>query len=493
MNKTLVPIVGILLLLGVLFIIWQDNLGMKWELLQKDFESEQLKHKQEIQSLNKKLRLIESENRDLKKQLDEQNERLVAVKPISESAETQKNPTKVISSPKMVLEEEKSPSIQVQLLEDRNQQLDSEKDTMSLQLKTAEQKIKELENENSEHAFRLSSAMAQESQDMDPLLRSIPTRSTIHNLVQHNIKAWLELGEFMKLSLDRKDFLGRTPVHLAAELGLKDQLEVLYKFGEKVDEKDMLGYTPLQRAIESKADTLTWFNGKAVNYEVKDRQGWRLMHHAAKVGNISAAKFLQDKGQDIDQEVTRGITPLMIALAYRQDEMVFWLLKKGARINARDNLGQSVMHYVARFSEEQMVRLLIKYHPTINVPDGNGRTPLHYAAILGRNDMVKTLLNYGAIAVFKDNGHCSPIHHAAMGNHNKVVETFLEYGVHVDDLDVVGRTPLHIAVVLGNVKLVNLLLSWGANIAMQDGVGKTPEQWAKELGRHHIIKLFEDL
>jgi ankyrin repeat protein len=485
MNKKFFPLAGVSLLLLVLFIVWQDNHNMELELLKKDHESNQEQDDQDVQKLLSKLRSFEAENSHLKEQLIAQSKKL---------EQLQKSVVQTVEvTPKAFSNQESAVKVQVQMLENKTKELDDEKVSLSQQLKIAEEKLLKLENINSENVFRLSSALGDESKIEDPLLKALPTRSTVHDLVNHNAKEWLELGEFLKLSMSEKDGLGRTPVHLAAELGLGDQLDVLYKFGNKIDQKDNFGYTPLQRAVEAKSDALAWFYGKGVDYDVKDKRGWKLIHHAAKVGNIPAAKFLKKNGLNLHEQTPGAITPLMISLAYQQNEMALWLLKEGANINARDALGQAVLHYVARFSESEILRMLLKHHPTMNSPDKNGRTPLHYAALLGRDEMVKALLKFGAIAVFKDNGHCSPIHHAAMGHHIKVVETFLNYGVHVDELDVVGRTPLHLAVVLGNVKMVNLLLSWGANVSMQDGLGRTPKEWAEQLKRHHINKLFEDL
>lgn len=487
MNKGFIPFIGILVLLLALLFFWNDNHQMELELVKRDYQAEKQQEQQNYQDVLKKLQSFERENGLLKKQLEEFS---VRVESAGNLLKEKKQP--VVTS-KVVKLKNSEALVQVELMEKQTQTVDSENSILNQKLKNAEMKILSLENKESEYALRLSSALRDESQIEDPFMKSMPTRSTIHDLVQQNVKEWLELGEFLKLSMDEKDALGRTPVHIAAELGLKDQLDVLYKFGNKIDSKDNFGKTPLQRAVESKSDSLVWFNGKGVNYDVKDKQGWKLIHHAAKVGNIFAAKFLKKNDVLLHEQAPGAITPLMIALAYQQIEMALWLLEDGSDVHARDDLGQSALHYVARFNTPDTLRLLAKYHPTVNSPDDNGRTPLHYAAILGRLDMVRALLDFGAIAVFKDNGHCSPIHHAAMGNHVNVVQELLEYGVHVDELDVVGRTPLHIAVVLGNVKLVNLLLSWGANVAMQDGTGQSPEQWAEKLKRHHITKLFEDL
>ena len=56
------------------------------------------------------------------------------------------------------------------------------------------------------------------------------------------------------------------------------------------------------------------------------------------ITSIESVKFLVEKGADVDLEDDDGMTPLMHAVRYKQDEVVEYLLTKKADVNKPDKV-----------------------------------------------------------------------------------------------------------------------------------------------------------
>lgn len=84
-----------------------------------------------------------------------------------------------------------------------------------------------------------------------------------------------------------------------------------------------------------------------------DIYGWTPLHHAARRVNESIAIFLLLSGADIEARNGFYQTPLIVAATRVNGfEMVQYLLECGANIEARDDQGNTINHYLTR---EEMV------------------------------------------------------------------------------------------------------------------------------------------
>lgn len=78
------------------------------------------------------------------------------------------------------------------------------------------------------------------------------------------------------------------------------------------------------------------------------------------------------------------------------------LLTKGARIEARNASGRTVLTLAALKGQTDIVRLLVAKGAEVNATDPNGMTPLMWAAFGGSADVVRLLLEKGADPARKD-------------------------------------------------------------------------------------------
>lgn len=74
-----------------------------------------------------------------------------------------------------------------------------------------------------------------------------------------------------------------------------------------------------------------------------------------------------------------------------QIERLLWL---GAKMNAVDDEGNSVLHWTVHYNEEAaMINCLLKYGADVNLQNKAGQSPLHWACIMERDAIVSYLLD----------------------------------------------------------------------------------------------------
>ncbi|XP_076762785.1 transient receptor potential channel pyrexia [Xylocopa sonorina] len=166
------------------------------------------------------------------------------------------------------------------------------------------------------------------------------------------------------------------------------------------------------------------------------------------------------------------------------------LLKKNAKVSARDSDGRTPLHLAACTASLPILEELLQYGANPCEWDLNKKfTPLHYAAASGDLNCVKCLIKSGADV---NAGICrkSPLYYAVLNNAVDCVKILLEAGASPNNPQVYTETPLHVAASLGSVTCMKLLLSYGADVRVQFGsMRSTPLHLAAEEGSAECTKL----
>jgi ankyrin repeat protein len=117
----------------------------------------------------------------------------------------------------------------------------------------------------------------------------------------------------------------------------------------------------------------------------------------AAAAGLDNTLLLLDHGADPNIPSQNGTTPLMVA---RTTEVVWLLVAKGARINARSKRGETALAAAAGRGDDESVKLLLSKGADVNAADYRGYTPLMHAAQYDRDapDVIRLLLAYGADA-----------------------------------------------------------------------------------------------
>jgi len=122
------------------------------------------------------------------------------------------------------------------------------------------------------------------------------------------------------------------------------------------------------------------------------------LYNALSTGDTKKVKEMLDLGAEVNGscEAYTGITPLMKAAEWGRADAVELLLKKGAKINAKDPRGNTALHLViangyALTSAVDTVKALMKGKPDLKAKNKEGKTPLDLADDCGVVGIIKAL------------------------------------------------------------------------------------------------------
>jgi len=226
-------------------------------------------------------------------------------------------------------------------------------------------------------------------------------------------------------------------------------------------------------------------------------QNWRLILAVLMVlfiSVVSGGSVFADDSEDILDAVCRGTA----------EQVELWFEKNADRISenggktlftARDKEGWTAVICAAANSDYKSAELLIKAGAEVNVKDNLGWTPLMYAADVAKGvEMISLLLDNGADQNIRNNDGDTPLIKAVSGNYNPTsrlatIRLLVEKGADIHATDPSGRSVLIRAVVNGNAEIVSYLLNKGTKLESVDQEGKTPLMWASTKGNLEIVKL----
>lgn len=122
------------------------------------------------------------------------------------------------------------------------------------------------------------------------------------------------------------------------------------------------------------------------------------------------------------------------------------LLSKGARVNAKDETGQTALHWVAPARDNsQMVKLLVAKGADVNARDRDGETALMIAASQSNPGILTALLAAGAEVNTQNNAGGTALMAAAFRANLDEIKILLAKGADLKLKDKKGRTAFDVA------------------------------------------------
>ena len=241
-------------------------------------------------------------------------------------------------------------------------------------------------------------------------------------------------------------------------------LDVNYNLGDKYSKS-----TPLIQAIKYKQTDI-------INYLLENNADLNLKEELtgftplmASFHNIAIAELLIEKGADIEARNVDGINALVYAVSLNDEEMVKFLLEKGADANT-----------VCEIENEHI------YMPP---------TPLMNAVYNGNTNIINMLLENGADINYTTD-EMTPLIYAAYKGNTNIINTLLENGVDINYTNYYGMTALMYAASYNQFEAVKILLENNADTSITDEDGRTALDMAKSKDNrkynNDIVKLLEE-
>lgn len=122
-----------------------------------------------------------------------------------------------------------------------------------------------------------------------------------------------------------------------------------------------------------------------------------LLYIAVPRGNLSLSRFALNFGASVNQRDLGSETPLMVAAANYQSDMVLLLLSKGANPNLRARTGRTALAFAVGMGDIKSTERLLQAGAQVDCcTRALGYTPLMDAVVDGKYEIAKQLIKYGA-------------------------------------------------------------------------------------------------
>jgi ankyrin repeat protein len=136
---------------------------------------------------------------------------------------------------------------------------------------------------------------------------------------------------------------------------------------------------------------------------------------AANARHVEIMKLLLQAGAKVDAADHNGMT-LLAGYGFFDPNVTTILLEAGANINATDGKGVTALMKASGYGFKQTIKILIEHHADVNLKDANGRTALMHAAAGRFSDAIPLLLENGADPNARDHSDKSALDLANASN-----------------------------------------------------------------------------
>ncbi len=206
---------------------------------------------------------------------------------------------------------------------------------------------------------------------------------------------------------------------------------------------------------------------------------------AVRQAKCRALEGLIEGGADV--EGLDGARALAFGLAGDHTECIELLLAAGARLEARDIFGETLLHEGARLKEPGLLRFVINSDLDLDARSRTGQTPLMIAAGVGRVGNARRLAAAGADLEARDQDGWTVLMIAVRQDQKQLAHEFIALGADVNAVSDLGWTPLMWASLAGREDLVEALLRAGADVDLSSRAGHSALILAARRGHLDVV------
>ncbi|XP_063228321.1 ankyrin homolog [Bacillus rossius redtenbacheri] len=182
-----------------------------------------------------------------------------------------------------------------------------------------------------------------------------------------------------------------------------------------------------------------------VNQSAICRERMTLLSQAAIRRADHTARFLLDRGADVEMAACFGKTPLMYAAHLGYLDTARLLVAGGADVNAKNAFDKTALHFAAFHGDFDVTHFLIGEGACVTAGSSDGTTALMFAAQRGNHWIFKLLLDEGAQVNTVDSQKHTSLHLAALNGQNCSVKHLLDFGANKYVLDFNNKTAKDLA------------------------------------------------
>lgn len=262
---------------------------------------------------------------------------------------------------------------------------------------------------------------------------------------------------------------GSTPLYWAVRYGFSSLVELIVKEGNvDVNQKRKLGfYYPIILASAlGYFEIVRILHKNGANPFMLVNNNLTALHVASAEGHHEIVQYLVDEaGLDVNQADINGNTALLFAAYGAKVRTMKVLVEKGADINTKNKVGQSVWEFSLNHPNENFLTCTLMLYKQfmrstslselITFP--RGKSPLHIAASTGNVKKLKELLDQGVDPQVRDINGNTFFHLAAKENKTEVLEEFIST-FSISELNNNDDTALHVAAKNGNLEATIILM-----------------------------------
>lgn len=232
--------------------------------------------------------------------------------------------------------------------------------------------------------------------------------------------------------------------------------------------------------------------------------GATALHWAAHWDEVETAGMLIRAGADVNRRNDVGVFPLMLACGNGSGRMVETLLAARANPNLTLASGETAVMACARTGNAAAVQAVLDAGADRDARTvGLGQTALMWAAAEGHAEVVRTLIAAGADVNARTSSGFTPLLFAARRGDLGSAQRLVASGARIDDRTPDGSTPLLIAALSvdavtardyrlvptpsGHESVALFLVGEGADATLADGFGMTPLHAAVEMDKPRLL------
>lgn len=201
--------------------------------------------------------------------------------------------------------------------------------------------------------------------------------------------------------------------------------------------------------------------------------GATALHWSVYREDTESTAILIDAGAEVDTPNRFGVTPLSLASASGNAEIIERLVAAGSDPNDERhwvNAAETPLMHAARSGQVDAVRILLDSAAETDAREAwNGQTALMWAAAEGHVAVIAELVGRGADVHARSHAGTTPLLFAARAGSTNGVSVLLAAGAAVSDRRPDGASALLVGVINGHEDLVDLLLESGADPNVEGG------------------------